>query len=306
MNLEKILDEHRRRLVRVAERRGVNQVKKLYDRVAVEAKQKLEASLRQKRRMPYTVETNKIVLAQARQGQVMLADDVYGELGTVTREAQMESIYGTASSLRKLTKFYRGEEAVIPIDEASSIAGLIGKRADELDGMHVSALESWGKRTYATIHEKLSTSLALGETTEQAMDRITDKATGGLDLEWWQAERIVRTECSWAYNSSTADSLKEAAQDVPELRQRWVEHCDDESGQPNDDRVGEDSIALHGQVVATGKPFHAPPWITWPKGQEKVFYFPPSRPNDRACLFPWFPGMGVIAYEIKAGRKVNL
>lgn len=299
---QQVLVEHRARLSRVIERRGVERVKGLYD----DAQAELEARLARatgRSGSQFTAHTSRLALAQVRQGQVVLAQRVAGELGDISQEAQIESIRGLAGDLTKLSKVYRGTETIVPIDEAATLRGLVGKRAAQLDEMHASTVARWGARMFDQVHEQLSLSVATGETSGEAVKRVMNTTEG----EWWQGERIVRTELSFAFNAAHVDGIEAAQEYVPEIMQRWVEHCDDSTGQPLDDRVAEDSIAMHGQVVRPGGLFVMPEdpdvreemWgMRWP--------FPPNRPNDRATVLPFFPGMGVIAWELRGGVRVDI
>jgi hypothetical protein len=90
--------------------------------------------------------------------------------------------------------------------------------------------------------------------------------------------------------------------------QQWVEMVG-EDGQPYDDRVGVDSLAMHGQVADVDEEFTMP--AKAPNGQpvsdslvEESWEFPPNRPNDRAVLAPWRQEWGVPGWRYKAGKRV--
>jgi hypothetical protein len=140
----------------------------------------------------------------------------------------------------------------------------------------------------------------------------------------WQAERIVRTECAWAFNATHADGIADAARELPDMMMRWTEQCDDASGAPLDDRVGVDSIALHGQLAKPGGVFTMPPTSLVPDKSGKtdvplglvgmMWAHPPNRPNDRAVLAPWRPhwgvpgwtwdGSGRVPYEVREAEPI--
>jgi hypothetical protein len=93
---------------------------------------------------------------------------------------------------------------------------------------------------------------------------------------------------------------------------RWEEHCLP-TGEPLDDRVAVDSLALHGQLADAAGFFTMPATapVADKKGQTMVpaalvglqWEFPPNRPNDRAVLSPWMSGWGVPAWEWVGGRR---
>jgi len=119
--------------------------------------------------------------------------------------------------------------------------------------------------------------------------------------ESWRVARVARTEASRAYNQAQLV----AADEIEDLWMRWTERINDFSGLPMDNRVGEDSKALHGQVARPGETFTMP--LGGPsKMVGRQWTAPPNRPNDRAILVPWMPGWDVPAYVVEGGRKKPL
>lgn len=297
------LRESRARLVRLAERRGVASLKPLFDRAITRIEHKLSRAASQIGEDSFSAHQLRMMLAQLRIGDVML--DLGPELADITREAQLEATRGLSQSISRLERQFRGAEVVLPLEEASVLQSLISARRPQLDEMHRKALSTWGQDAFEKVHRELSLSIAAGETGEEAIARVPQS----LAAEWYRGERIVRTEVAFAYNATQADALVQAREVLPDLMMRWTEHCDD-SGEANplDDRVGEDSIALHGQVTPPGG------WFTMPDDAPEVseslvgrqWQFPPNRPNDRAVLAPWRPGWGVPAYQWTAGGRVAM
>src|SRR5262249_19093797 len=145
--------------------------------------------------------------------------------------------------------------------------------------------------------------MAQGDSTEDAIDQLPDAA----DREWWQGERIVRTETAWAYNAATHDSIGSLVSELPDMRLRWTELVDDSTGMPLDDRVAPDSLAMHGQVALPGMRFTMP---ADPRVDDsmwgKSWLFPPNRPNDRSRVLPWRPHWGIPGWQLVGGRRVEL
>jgi len=74
-----------------------------------------------------------------------------------------------------------------------------------------------------------------------------------------------------------------------------------------EERVGQDSIVLHGQVVKRSGFFVMPPDLrVTPKMWGHLYFSSPNRPNDRSVTMPWQPGMGVPGWEWKNGQRVLL
>jgi hypothetical protein len=297
-----VLREHRQRLVRLGERRGVARLQPIYDQAIESVEHKLRRALGRLGEESFTAHQHRIVLSQLRQGQAMLESRLAGELGDISEEVQIEAIRGFAESVTKLEKRFRGAEIVLPIDEVGELSRLIDARRPDLDSMHQKALRAWGQDTFNVVHEQLSLSLAAGESATETMERIPEALAG----EWYKGERIVRTEVAYAFGASSMDAAQESLEVLPDLMLRWNEHCDDDAN-PLDDRVAEDSIALHGQVATPGGWFIMPDDPDVPKSLiGKGWQFPPNRPNDRATLSPWREGWGIPGWQYSEGRRIDL
>jgi hypothetical protein len=139
---------------------------------------------------------------------------------------------------------------------------------------------------------------------------VVAEAGVGLDDAWWKVESAVRTTASTAYNAAMTHIVRDLTREpeLQDLRLRWTELVDDATGKPMDDRVGADSIALHGQVARPGRLFVMPPNAkvdayfigkAWPH--------PPNRRWDRSMLNVYSPSWrGVPAYSMESGSRVSL
>jgi hypothetical protein len=298
----KTLEEHRRRLARLAEKRGAGTVKKLYDAAQQDLVKKISRSMSPK--ATFSAQLQRTALAQIKQGQAQLASKLADATADVAKEAQVEAIRGLAATIGRMERIHTGSAVLLPIEEASTISDLIGRRAPMLDKMNKQFYSNYGARVFDSMNEQLSLSMMESEDAGQAIDRIMNVA----DNEWWQAERIVRTQTAWAYNAGSADAIAEAQDDLPDILQRWTEFVDDDTGKPLDDRVGADSIAMHGQVAAPGEMFIMPSNAVGVSQSMlgESWAFPPNRPNDRSVLSPWRKGWGIPAWSYQDGRRKNL
>lgn len=297
------LVEHRAKLDRLLDRRGLSPMKRLYDEAADGMASKLRRTMAQ---MPgsFTLHQQRIALAQLRQGQWLISNRLAGELGDLSLEAQKESLRGLASGLTKLEKDFVGSEVTLPIEEAARFRGVIDKRRTSLLKMHKDSMARYGARAVTDMEDALSVSLISGETPLEAVERVREV----IDVEWWQAERIVRTETAWAYNATHRDGIVESAEELPGLMMQWNEYVD-EQGNPQDNRVGVDSLAMHGQVTDVDGEFIMPPKApdgtpVSPSLVGESWEFPPNRPNDRAVLVPWRAEWGVPGWRYRGGRRV--
>jgi len=299
ITFQQVLAAHRERLGRLASGRGLSRLKKVYEQAEQELLSKIG---RQNNRQKFTISHHAAMLAQVRQGQAVMARRTAGELGSISREAQVDSLRGLSTDIKRMEKHYTGTTPVLPVDEAARFSGVIDRRRTSLLRMHEGSMARYGGRLVGDMEDQMAVSVTMGETIGDAVDRIQQVAQN----EWWQAERIARTETLWAYNATHADGIKEVATRMPQLMMRWTEHVSDD-GAPLDDRVGEDSIVMHGQVAPPGGLFTMPPD---PRASQSLWYkswdHPPNRPNDRAVLVPWNSTWGVMAWRWSGGRRVDL
>lgn len=292
-------EEHIRRLNRLIDRGGAQRLKKLYEQALAELERKLARAVGRSS-ASFTVAQQRAMIVQIRQGMMTIAGQLGGGLSKATIETQKEALRSLIKDVRKLDKALGGAATPLPIEEASRFAGVLDKRKTSLMKLNKTSMAKYGASTVKAMEKQLSMSLAQGESQGAAIDRLMKTA----DIEWWRAERIVRTEQAWAYNATQMDALVESAEETNDLFLRWTELVDDATLSPLDNRVGKDSIALHGQLVKPGDLFYMPPG-PWPSLIGKSWQHPPNRPNDRAVLQPWRPQWGAYGYFFKDGRKVD-
>ena len=173
-------------------------------------------------------------------------------------------------------------------------------------------MSRWGALSVRNMENELTQSLMLGEQFSATIDRM-DTVTGEA---WWQAERIARSECAYAFNVTQRDGIAAVSHELPGIMLRWTEYVDDASGEPLDTRVDVDSEMLHGQVAGVGEEFVMPD--TMPDGtpvpkekEHKVAHLrgkswaqPPNRPNCRATVIPWRKEWGIPGWRYIRGRRV--
>jgi hypothetical protein len=292
------LDIQRRKLAKLTEGRSVGAVKKLYDAAEAELMAKLRKSVGLAE--TFTSYQQRQLLGQVRQGQALIAKRMAGDLGDLSRQAQVDSLRGLITNFDKMEKAFSGATIPLPLEEASRFWGVVNKRRSSLLKQHAVSMNRYGAALVGDIEKQLALSLATGETTDKAIERIERAA----DVKWYAAERIVRTESSFAANATHIDGISEIAEEVDDVYMRWTEHVDDD-GEPLDDRVGDDSIAMHGQVTRPGQGW------TMPDDAEgvsatllgKSFFSAPLRPNGREVITSWRPNWGGLAWTYKNGRK---
>ncbi len=294
-----MLERQRIELQRASVKRGASKIKSLYDAAQDALESKLRRTIGSGRGGTFTAHTQRLLLAQVRQGQQVLANQLVGKIGDLTKQAQVTSLKDLSASLTKMEKEFNGVDVTLPLDEASTFWGIVNGRQSSIMTQMRPTVARLGSRIVGEVERGLAVSLVSGETTDEAIDR-TREITGE---QWYQAERIVRTEQAYAFNAAHADGIAEVAEDVLDLYMRWVEHVTD-AGVPMDNRVGDDSIAMHGQVTRPGGDFTMP---DDPDVAESLvgqsWKFPPNRPNDRAVVVAWRPSWGGMAWVYDGGGK---
>jgi len=302
---------HRKLLEKTLIGGATAKMKKLYD----EAEDTVLARIRRNMKMgkgdTFTVHQQRIVLTQLRQGQALATQRLAGDMQPLSKKAQEASLKGLAEDVSRLHKHFTGSEITLPVEEASVFAGVVNQRASAMMRMHEASMTNYGVNIVSKVEKKLALSLLQGDSPSDVYQDIANT----IDGEWWQGERIVRTEMAYAFNATHADGIEESSAEIPELMQRWEEHCDD-LGQPLDDRVATDSIAMHGQVTQAGGSFTMPSTAPFAGSSGKTtvqeglvglsWDFPPNRPNDRAVLSPWMRDWGVPGWEWRRGQRVWL
>lgn len=304
---ESVINAHRKILDRLVDRGAAERMKHVFEKSAAEVLAKLERL--GKGSATFTAHHLSMALAQLKAGQIYIDDQLLGTLSAASREAQVESLHTLVRSYKKLETHFAGHSPVLHIEEAARFSGVIDKSRSSLLRQHKTSILRYGMDTIDKSQEALATSLTSGETLDGAINRVH----GVIRDEFWQAERIGRTECAWAINATHSEGIKEIAEESPGLEQQWTEFCGPD-GAPLDSRVSVDSIALAGQVAPPGGVFTMPATAPFPdaKGETRVpealvgktWEFPPNRPNDRATIMPWRKAWGRPGWRFKGGRRV--
>jgi hypothetical protein len=308
---DRVLREHRKRLYRISERRGVGDLRKMYVRTISQLENKL-AAIPGAKRDRFTAHQHRLFLGQLRQGLALLTQRMTGVMGDISKDAQVDALRGLINSIGKLEAHFTGAEVVLPVEEAARFQGVIGGVRETMLRTHDVSMARYGARLITAMEDQLSVGLLAGEDIGTAIDRVVNTA----GLEWYQAERIARTELIWAHNATQHQALRESARELPDMMMRWTENISDATGRALDDRVDggrvEDSHAMHGQVAPAGGMFRFP--NSMPGGgpipaelnrfRGKSWAHPPNRPHDRASLTPVRPHWGVPGWQLIGGRRV--
>ena len=275
--VNQVVNLHRAQLRGVIELGGVRKVRGLYESVRAEIEADLADMVRRGQGQTFSAHHLRLVLLQVRDGLRAFQRGFASELensGEATATLAQRHVVG---AIKQFEKRFAGAEPVLRLEEASVFRKVYGGVEPSLLHRYHRLVGNYPMATVQRVQNQLALSMIKGEGVDQSVRRIAAKG-GIFDRERWRAERIVRTEGSYAYGVTNQKCLQEVAREVPGLMKKLITTFDQ--------RTGDDSKALNGQTVPFDKPFV---WMKKTKaGTERVeFMNPPNRPNDRECVVPW-------------------
>lgn len=256
---------HRAQLQGIIELGGVKKVGRLYDQAREELEEKLAVLKRHGEDQTFTAHHLRMVLLQVRDGLLAFQQQFVPALSRQGQVGARLAQRHTAEAIKTFERHFSGTTPVLQIEEASVFARVYrGIEPSLLDRYH-KYTRNYAQPTIDRVRRNLASSLLQGEGVGRAVDRIAG-AGGIFARERWRAERIVRSETSYAYGVTGQEMLRETSHEVPRLMKRLVTTFDD--------RTGDDSKELNGQTVDWDKPF------TWRKrlrggGEQIVTYMQP-------------------------------
>ena len=191
------------------------------------------------------------------------------DLGDSAEEVSKTAISDLEKELLKFQEEFEG--AVVPINLDAVLIAMETK--DRLINRYESSIKSYSAGLRQQIAIGLLDAVAQEKSSAQIVMDLGKFFTG----EEWRLRRIARTELHHVYNMSKTRGMVEAKKTaIPDLK-RALFH-------PMDSRTGKDSIEAASQhlIADLDKPFR----YEW-KGEERIFFAPPDRPNDRAIIVPY-------------------
>lgn len=304
--IQAIVEDQQRALQGFVDHMGVGPVRRVYQGLMneVTAKFRLAASSGKS----FDMVRARGMLGQLQMGMARLVRQSAGVMGDAAYRIGMVSARNMLHGAAELESMLGGGLIEsMPIMQIGRLHGLVKGQVSSVLQLHETSMARYGASVVQSFEQQIAAGLATGEPQHQIIDRVQRTA----DLRWSGAERIVRTELSGAYNGTAravADS--QAAELGGDMWTQWSEHV--EGGVKLDDRVGVDSLAMHGQVAPPGGVFVQPP--TAPSGGKEVsaslvgeeWTHPPNRPNDRAVLVPWRQHWGLPGWVWREGRRVRV
>lgn len=218
--------------------------------------------------------------ARFRATMQMLAEGIATMTGTaiaqVTRDlglVSMESQAATARFLATMDRQFVGA-ALRPL-RFDTLAWW-EENYDNIGRVRIRQYPNSFRRYGATVTSKIEQSIGktvlVGEPWYKARDEVWALTRDIVQGRQWMVDRIVRTESSGVWNSTSLAAMAEEDEEDDPMFKKLVAHFDDATGR--------DSVMLHGQTRPHDKPFYdAVNGIT--------YMAPPNRPHDREIVVPW-------------------
>lgn len=290
--------EHRRQQDQVLDRQALTPARRMFDAEHASFLQELarmeRGRLRQEAQPQMLRRLHRVIVVNTHRTITRLSD----ELSRNSRTTQEHSLRALAQHVSRL------EGSAGALDDDATFRTLASRHRGQLDTARRQAMEGLRHRVDHAMWRRASEMIAQGK---YSIGDVIAALGEELDHQWWQVERLVRTETSYAFNAAQAAGVAQLAREFPGMMMRWTELIDDATGQPYDARVAQDSFVLHGQVTPPGGVYTMP---SDPRAPERMvgqsWSHPPNRPNDRAVLTPWRRGWGVPAWIYQNGSRMSL
>lgn len=289
--LGRILQAQRKQLAGLVEVRGIGRLKRLYAESRAELADRLRSMEKAGRGQVFGAHHLRIMLIQAHEAIAQLEDRMGDQLEDTGRLVAAAAPHQLVKAVKDLEHHFTGHTPVVQAESAAVFQRLHRDTEPSLLDRFRKSKRLYGAPVVAAIRDQLSKSLLQGQSVDEAVDRVAG-TSGVFEAQRWRAERIVRTELAFASNFVAHKGMQVLAQTGGPTHKKLIETWDD--------RTGDDSKILDGQIRRTDEPFVYKP----PAGKKGYppFMMPPGRPNDRAVVIPWSldwgEGGGTVAPEV--------
>lgn len=280
---------HRKRLQRIVNGKGIAPVQSLYEQARRDLRERLEKLARRGMDKSFTAHHARIALLQIEDALASFSTDFRGVLKDGARETSRLGIDSLSREIRALEPEFQGAGVPLAIEQAAVFERLVDGGQSILRTKLEDGVRRYTGPTVTKIERAMSVSLARGDTIGQAINEVAG-VDGAFATNRYRAERIVRTEFANAYEFTKLEGMRETERrDLPGLKRQILATFDD--------RTGEDSMLIHGEVRGLDEPF-------WDPIQKKTYMNPPNRPNDREYVVPFHPDWGKASAE-RLARSVR-
>jgi hypothetical protein len=283
LSLHQVVGIQRQQVRGLVDVRGIQRMRKVYDEARKDLRDELDDLVRRGRGQTFTAHHLRVVLVQVGDAIRQVEDGLRGNLREVGEVAAEVAPRHLIDAIESGERMYRGVTPVVQAAQAAVFQGLRPRVSPSLLNKFDVSVRTYGAPVIGNIRDQLSISIAKAAPVEETIDRVAG-TDGIFQKARWRADRIVRTEGSYAYGVQKQQSMEQLRPAVPQLLKRLVTTFDG--------RTGADSVDLNGQTVPVNEPFL---WVVKnsrgvPTGKIVRYMQPPNRPNDREVVIPWLSG----------------
>jgi len=190
----------------------------------------------------------------------------WGEL--VGREGQAAAVEAALVGRRGIVKQLqaRSEKFAGLIGSVATVGKAAGLGSPGLLEYYRQSREAYGLEAIARMRSLMMRSALEGDSLPVTWAKVSDK----MDMPIWRAERIARTEHSFAMHRAQVQVVRDLF--GASVDQQWRKQLITSF----DQRTGSDSVSVHNQIRPINKPFR--------DNEGRVYMQPPNRPNDREVM----------------------
>lgn len=231
----------------------------------------LEARLKTLSPGRYTTQEVRVVLSQVRALVELLGAEmgerIGGEVEELARVAAAAGRDGLVAQIEAWGPEFAG--SVRQLVDAAAASEILDPGALEY---YETSKQTYGMDAITRMRRVLAKAALEGATVAQTVEKIATE----IEIPEWKAERIVRTEQSYASSRRQILDMIDAFGDEAEVewRKQLIATLDD--------RTGEDSKYVNGQTRGLTEEFE--------DNEGRKYQHPPNRPNDREVLVFLPPG----------------
>jgi hypothetical protein len=286
LDVDRLIKLHRAQFMGITETRGVGRLIPIYQQSRAELEARLGELKRRGRGDTFSAQHVRLVLVQVNDILAHFADAMRGHIQKQGKLAKAVASKHVVDEVKTFEKHFTGMAPVLQTAQVGVLRAISRGVEPALLNRYKASEAFYTVPVVKEIRGALALSLAQGETVDEAVDRVAG-TSGVFAGQRWRAERIARTELAYTYGVTKHQTMLEIVRtDIPDLHKKLIE--------TSDDREGEDSKDLNGQMRRVGEPFV---WVVKdahgkPTGKIVKYQAPPNRPHDRAVVIPWRPEWG--------------
>jgi hypothetical protein len=265
-----VQDVVERNIQKVSDIEGTQQRKLL--RAFRRVRQQLQDRLLATPEGTFTQQQLNITLVQVQAAIAAINRELKSEMAEASEILSLRGIRDLVSEIGRFQRKFEG--AVQPLNISTIL--IASEAQNFLINKHETSLDAYTEGLRSGITNQIFLSTIGRDTKQQTVEKLKNDVGRFFLGEEWKLERIVRTELHNIYNFSKLKGLEKTQETLPDLKKSLMH--------PLDSRTGEDSkqLAELNPVVDINQPFR----FTF-KGKQRIFMFPPDRPNDRSILVPF-------------------